>query len=458
MGGYRSIRRSGINRPWLAIAAALSLAAAGCAGAASPSITAPASVAAPASSAPAASAAASTGASSAPAASAEASAAAPTGTPVTMAELFPMTGKISFVGDALVHGGKVGMYEINQAGGILGHPLAASLQDDAGDTVDAVPAWHALTLQNPAFMLGPTVFTAGAVIKLFDPSKLVDFLVAGATTYDTMNYQYVFRVTVSDATMAKGMAAYAIAKGYKHAALIFDSGANSQTIAAPLIAAYTAHGGTVVANQSIAPDQSSYRTEIQQVFASHPDAIFWQSDEQTAGTLFHDMEQLGDLNVPIIGTDNGASDTIAKAMGMSYATKYLTGMAGTPPTGEAWTHYVSDYKAVYNTDQPLDLANNMYDAIVVAALAMTDANSTDPSVWVNKITDVSNPPGTQCFTYASCLALLKAGQKVNYDGAGGPLDFNQYHNVYAGWDVVQFDASGKLNSLYTVAPDVLAGY
>ena len=97
-------------------------------------------------------------------------------------------------------------------------------------------------------MLGPTVFTAGAVIKLFDPSKLVDFLVAGATTYDTMNYQYVFRVTVSDATMAKGMAAYAIAKGYKHAALIFDSGANSQTIAAPLIADYTAHGGTVVAN------------------------------------------------------------------------------------------------------------------------------------------------------------------------------------------------------------------
>ena len=249
MGGHRSIRRSGINRPWLAIAAALSLAAAGCAGAASPSITAAPSAAAPASAAPAASAAASTAASSAPAASAEASAAAPTGTPVTMAELFPMTGKISFVGDALVHGGKVGMYEINQAGGILGHPLAAALQDDAGDTVDAVPAWHALTLQNPAFMLGPTVFTAGAVIKLFDPSKLVDFLVAGATTYDTMNYQYVFRVTVSDATMAKGMAAYAIAKGYKHAALIFDSGANSQTIAAPLIAAYTAHGGTVVANR-----------------------------------------------------------------------------------------------------------------------------------------------------------------------------------------------------------------
>jgi hypothetical protein len=43
-------------------------------------------------------------------------------------------------------------------------------------------------------------------------------------------------------------------------------------------------------------------------------------------------------------------------------------------------------------------------------------------------------------------------------GRVGPIDFNQYHNVYSGWDVVQFDASGKLNSLYTVSPDVLAGY
>ena len=439
---------------WLAAVAAISLVAAACSSAATPA--APPASSAVASAAPAASPVASAAASAG--VGAAASAAPPTGSPVVVAELFPMTGKISFVGDALNHGGKVGIYEVNQAGGVLGHPLTASLQDDAGDTVDAVPAWHALLLQNPAFMLGPTVFTAGAVIKLFDPSHLVDFLVAGATTYDTMNYKYVFRVTVSDATMAKAEAAYAIHQGYTHAAFIFDSGANSQTIIPPLLQAYTSHGGTVVANAAIAPDQSSYRTEIEQVFAKHPDAIFWQSDAQTAGALFHDMEQLGDLNVPIIGTDNGASSTIANAMGMSYATKYLTGMAGTPPTGEAWTHYVADYQAVYNTNQPLDLADNMYDAIIIAALAMTDANSTDPSVWVNKITDVANAPGTQCFTYATCLQLLKSGQKITYQGVGEQGGFNQYHNVFSGWDVVQFSSAGQLHTLYTVTPQVLAGY
>ncbi|HWE62157.1 MAG TPA: hypothetical protein VHB98_10645, partial [Chloroflexota bacterium] len=92
---------------------------------------------------------------------------------VLMAELFPMTGQISFVGSALLHGATVGQYEVNQNGGIMGRKLNAELQDDAGDTVDAVPAWHALELQNPAFELGPTVFTAASVIRLFGPTHLV---------------------------------------------------------------------------------------------------------------------------------------------------------------------------------------------------------------------------------------------------------------------------------------------
>lgn len=375
-----------------------------------------------------------------------------------MAELFPMTGQISFVGSALLHGATVGQYEINQNGGILGHKLDAALQDDAGDTVDAVPAWHALELQNPAFMLGPTVFTAASVIRLFSPSHLVDFLVAGATSYDHMTYPYVFRVTVSDSTMARGMAAYANHAHLTRAALIFTNGANSQTIVPPLVRSYQAHGGHIVANASIVPAQSSYRTEIQQVMATHPDAIFWQADPQTAGTLFHDMEQLGVLNLPMIGTDNGASSTIANAMGMSYATKWLTGMAGAAPGGPAWRHYVQDYAHVYRTDQPLDLSDNMYDAVIIAALAMTAAKSTDPAVWVHKITTVANPPGQLCYTYATCLAGLKAGKKINFDGSSGPDDFNQYHNVFGGWDVVRFDSAGKLQTLWTANASLIANY
>ena len=55
---------------------------------------------------------------------------------------------------------------------------------------------------------------------------------------------------------------------------------------------------------------------------------------------------------------------------------------------------------------------------------MTYAKSTDPKVWVNDILKVSNPPGVQCYTYATCVTLLKAGKKINYQGASGTDDFN----------------------------------
>ena len=87
---------------------------------------------------------------------------------------------------------------------------------------------------------------------------------------------------------------------------------------------------------------------------------------------------------------------------------------------------------------------------------MTLAKSTDPKVWVKDILKVSNPPGTPCGTYASCLALLKAGKKINYQGAAGNDDFNQYHNVFSGFQMVGFDS--KLNNVTrgTVSPDQLA--
>ena len=53
------------------------------------------------------------------------------------------------------------------------------------------------------------------------------------------------------------------------------------------------------------------------------------------------------------------------------------------------------------------------------------------------MTRVTNPPGTQCYTYTTCLALIKAGTKINFDGASGPLDYNQYHNVFGPYAAFQ---------------------
>jgi branched-chain amino acid transport system substrate-binding protein len=44
---------------------------------------------------------------------------------------------------------------------------------------------------------------------------------------------------------------------------------------------------------------------------------------------------------------------------------------------------------------------------------------------------VNNPPGTKVSSFAEGKKLLEAGQKINYEGASGPLDFDEKGDVKA---------------------------
>ena len=375
-----------------------------------------------------------------------------------MALLGPLSGSFAYVGQWLVHGANVAMYEINSHGGVMGHPLTMVEADTAGDPVDAVPAWNRLAAEKPAFEIGPTALEIEAVIQKYDPAKLPDFTIAGTTELDTMHYKYVFRTGPSDSTLAKAMAAYAVHKHLTKALLIFANGVSSQTLVGPLKSGYQAHGGTITDTLILTPDQSSYLSELSQAFATHPQAVFMQLGPNTSATVFHDMQELGHLNIPIIDTDNGTNIAVAKAMGLSNAAKYLTGMTATAPNGPAFQEFLKAYQHVYHTTKYLPLTPDLYDGVVIAALAMTAAHSTKPSVWINKVISVSNPPGVQCYTYSSCVADLNAGKKINYQGASGPENFNQYHNTFSGWTVVKWTASGSLTPVYSVQPSTIAQY
>jgi ABC-type branched-subunit amino acid transport system substrate-binding protein len=376
----------------------------------------------------------------------------PGGGTITFGQLLPFTGTKAFLSSWATHGDAAAVYDVNHNGGVMGKTLTSVSADDAGDAVDAVPALRKLLISNPAFIVGPYSLTVMAVINEFDPNHVVDYVIGGTTQLDHMTEKYVYRTTASDSAEVVAMAYYAIHHGYKRAAYIFDNSANTQGLVQPLTASYTRQGGTVVANETLVPDQSSYSSEITAAFARHPQVVFAAFDQQTATTVFADMRQLGDLNVPVVGEDVLGSPGYAKAMGQPQASKYLFTVSGASPGGQAYQHYLDDYYAVYHTKQILSSSYNMYDSVIISALAMTAAHSTDPEVWVNYVTKVSNPPGTGCYTYASCVALLKAGKKINYEGATGPEDFNAYHNTFSGFAVSGFNSADQLVQVAYVTP------
>lgn len=379
--------------------------------------------------------------------------------PITVGELFPMTGREPFVGQWFLHGAKVGIADVNANGGCGGHQINASLSDTGGDAVDAVTALKKLQVSSPTFILGPSSLEIEGVINQFDPSHLPDFVEGGTTQLDHMTNKYVYRTTPSDSTLATGMAYYAIQKGYTHAALFFESTSNAAGVVTPLVSAYTNHGGTVTDQELVTPHQSSYRSEIEKLFAGNPQAVFIQTDPQTASTFFQDVIQLGHMNIPFIATDAGADVNFAKAMGLQNATKYLTGMNGAPPAGPAWQYYVQQYQKVWGTSQPVTLSQNTYDSVIIACLAIQKAGTTDPTVWINDVSKVADGPGDVVTNYADGVNALKAGKNINFEGASGNDDYNKNHNVAGGWDIVQWDAQGQsLHTVYTVPEAQIAAW
>jgi len=195
------------------------------------------------------------------------------------------------------------------------------------------------------------------------------------------------------------------------------------------------------------------------VLAVHPQVIFTQEDPPTAAVLFREFKQLGGQNIPWVGTDVTSGADYLKAIGYATAHAHLTSVFGTSVSGSASSAFLSLFDKLYPSQKavgPLANANYAYDAVISLALADDYAKTLAGLTVAHDMTKVTNPPGTACYTYASCLSLIKAGKKVNYQGASGGLDFNKYNNTFGPYGAFQSTLSGVPKLVYVMSANALA--
>jgi ABC-type branched-subunit amino acid transport system substrate-binding protein len=63
-----------------------------------------------------------------------------------------------------------------------------------------------------------------------------------------------------------------------------------------------------------------------------------------------------------------------------------------------------------------------YDAVMITALAAAIAGTDEPVAVASQINGVTKN-GEKCTSFAACMALVKAGKNIDYDGRAGPLEF-----------------------------------
>lgn len=251
--------------------------------------------------------------------------------------------------------------------------------------------------------------------------------------------------------------------GYTRAALVFASDTGSQTLVSPTLSTFTAAGGHATINIKLLPDQSSYRSEVQQVLNSHPQVIFSELDPPTAATFFSEELQLGGKLLPDIQSDSAAGadyfNAVKKVVGVQRAMSFLTVMQVYSPNTAGSNEFVRAYHQVYPNQAPLEFNSNGYDAINISALAMLEAKSTTSSVWISKIASITGDTSLpHVNTFAQGKQAILAGKSVYYFGATGLITFNQYHNSAGNFEATAFNADGTFRQLGTFPAQVLQKY
>jgi ABC-type branched-subunit amino acid transport system substrate-binding protein len=379
--------------------------------------------------------------------------------PVTYGVLSCFTGRLASLGQAMLQGAKVAQSEINTAGGVLGRKVQLVTGDTSCDVADGVTAANQMLTKNISGVIGPETQEINGVEPILKSNHIVDEFQGGDTARDHQTDPYFFRDSPSDSQLGVAMALYAHNKGFTKAVMLFYSDPAAQTFLKPVSTTFTKLGGTILKTIIVTPDQTSYLSQVRAAIAAHPQVIFTQEDPPTAAVLFREFKQLGGGSIPWVGTDVTSGSDYLKAIGYPTAHSVLTSVYGTSVSGAATSAFTNLFNTLYPSQKaagPLANANYAYDAVISLALADDYAKTTSGATVAHDMVKVTNPPGTACFTYSSCLTLLKAGKKINYEGASGSLDYNQFNNTFGSYGAFQSDTSGVEKQVTVMTAAALA--
>ncbi len=168
------------------------------------------------------------------------------------------------------------------------------------------------------------------------------------------------------------------------------------------------------------------------------------------------------------GSDTGSGDSKKQVkvygvdgnMGNALGEKFtdqgaLAGMRGTTPLTDLQDDFEKRLLEVDKALKDFNYAGESYDAVIISALAAETGRSskgTEIGKYINAVT----AGGEKCTDYKACLALVKAGKDVDYDGVTGPLSFTDAGEpARASFGILQFGTDNKLDTAKTEF--VLAG-
>jgi branched-chain amino acid transport system substrate-binding protein len=330
----------------------------------------------------------------------------------------PLSGDLSALGKGIQHSVELAVKQANDNKTIPGWTLEVEAVDDEGkadvgkngatklagdDKVVGVVG----NLNSSVSQQTQPVFAAANIAQI-SPANTGPSLTRGADpNAPARPYKTYFRTCTTDIAQGGFAAQFLIDQGIKTVATIHDKKTYGQGLVKYFTDAYKAAGGTIVAAETINPDESNYSPVVSKVAPSKPGAVYYGGEYPQAGPLSKQMKA-GGLNVPLMGGDGIFDPKYIELAGSTSDGDLATSVGEPTDSSEAGKKFLADYEAAKYAEPSAAYGGYSYDAAnaIIEALKVSLKDATDAK--------------------SARQATVDAVGKVSFDGVTGKVSFDEY--------------------------------
>ncbi len=357
--------------------------------------------------------------------------------PIKIGALVGLTGGLAPYGPSIADGAQMAVDTINAAGGVLGRQLELVIRDsgtsadvgrDAASKLIEIDGVQAIV---GALSSGVTVAVSSVTI----PAEVV--LISPASTAPSVtaldDNDFVFRTVVPDSVQGVVLGRLAVFSNYKNVSVVYVNNDYGKGLADTFKATFEELGGMVTAMVPLEELKPSYRGEVGIALIGDPDAIMMACYPVDGNKIIVEAVEAG-YTGDFLLTDGMKGGGVAPGIACPSAEAggVLEGSYGTVAArGYKADQFEADYTAGGYGPTTIPYHDKAYDAVMVIALAMVKSGETSGTAIRDNLRAVANPPGEVVYydEWEKAVALLQAGKDINYQGAGGGVNFSPAGDV-----------------------------
>ncbi|MBF2097959.1 MAG: ABC transporter substrate-binding protein [Gloeomargaritaceae cyanobacterium C42_A2020_066] len=380
--------------------------------------------------------------------------------------LLPATGDLASVGQDMLNAPPLVVETVNACGGVNGRPVTLIQEDDQTQpTAGAAAMTKLVEVDRVAGVVGSfasSVSTAAVDIgvrgkvPLVSPGSTSPVFTARAKKGDFQGYW--FRTAPSDVYQAQALAALAQKRNLKRVNTVVINNDYGVGFEQAFVQTFTQVGGTV-GNRAkptrYDPNATALETEAKAAFAGRPQGVAAVLYAETGALLLKSAYEQGlAQGTQVLLTDGVQSEEFVQSVGKTPAGTYiLAGALGTVPgaDGPALAQFNELWQGKFGRP-PGPYAPHAWDAAALLILAAQAAGTNTGEALASKLRQVSAGPGEPVTDVCQGLALLRESKRINYQGASGTVDFDEYGDVVGSYDVWQVTPAGKIVTIDQVKP------